>query len=129
MSFPHAPTGVVRLVLRLEGFAVVAVATWLYAKTGQSWLLYAALFFVPDVTFAAYLMNRQIGAIAYNIAHSYAVSLPVAAFGFALDNSYVLAIGLIATAHIGFDRALGYGLKYASGFKDTHLGQLPSTKS
>ncbi|MDU3890869.1 MAG: DUF4260 family protein [Serratia liquefaciens] len=31
---------------------------------------------------------------------------------------------LIWGAHIGFDRALGYGLKYASGFADTHLGGL-----
>jgi hypothetical protein len=29
---------------------------------------------------------------------------------------------LIWTAHIGFDRALGIGLKYPTGFGDTHLG-------
>jgi hypothetical protein len=28
---------------------------------------------------------------------------------------------LIWTAHIGFDRMLGYGLKYPTRFKDTHL--------
>ncbi|MCS4316879.1 hypothetical protein M2407_001178 [Serratia sp. BIGb0234] len=35
-----------------------------------------------------------------------------------------LMAALIWGAHIGFDRALGYGLKYASGFADTHLGGL-----
>jgi hypothetical protein len=31
---------------------------------------------------------------------------------------------LIWCAHIGFDRTLGYGLKYAEGFGYTHLGRL-----
>ncbi len=30
---------------------------------------------------------------------------------------------LVWIAHIGFDRALGFGLKYASRFGDTHLGR------
>jgi hypothetical protein len=35
-----------------------------------------------------------------------------------------VAIALIWLAHVGFDRALGYGLKYATGFADTHLGRI-----
>lgn len=30
--------------------------------------------------------------------------------------------GIIWTAHIGFDRMMGYGLKYSAGFGFTHLG-------
>ena len=30
-------------------------------------------------------------------------------------------LGLIWLTHIGVDRAIGYGLKYPTGFKDTHL--------
>jgi hypothetical protein len=33
----------------------------------------------------------------------------------------LLAVALIWIAHIGFDRLLGYGLKYISDFKHTHL--------
>ncbi len=33
-------------------------------------------------------------------------------------------IALIWLTHIGVDRALGYGLRYPSGFKDTHLQRL-----
>jgi hypothetical protein len=33
-------------------------------------------------------------------------------------------IALIWLAHVGFDRALGYGLKYATAFGDTHLGRI-----
>ncbi|MDD9911252.1 MAG: DUF4260 family protein, partial [Ahrensia sp.] len=35
-----------------------------------------------------------------------------------------LAIALIWAAHISGDRALGYGLKYESNFKHTHLGKI-----
>ena len=37
------------------------------------------------------------------------------------DWPVVVAIGLVWLAHIGFDRVLGYGLKYPEGFKETHL--------
>jgi hypothetical protein len=30
----------------------------------------------------------------------------------------------IWVAHIGFDRMLGYGLKYPTAFSDTHLGRI-----
>jgi hypothetical protein len=30
-------------------------------------------------------------------------------------------------AHIGIDRALGYGLKYSTGFGFTHLGRIGKT--
>jgi hypothetical protein len=33
-------------------------------------------------------------------------------------------IALIWAAHIGFDRLVGYGLKYGTGFKETHLGRV-----
>lgn len=34
------------------------------------------------------------------------------------------AVGALWLAHIGFDRALGFGLKEVSGFQDTHLGRI-----
>ena len=37
------------------------------------------------------------------------------------DSSTATQIALIWLAHIGVDRLLGYGLKYPTGFKDTHL--------
>jgi uncharacterized protein DUF4260 len=49
--------------------------------------------------------------------------LPVAlaAAGVVADADALVAVSLIWIAHVGADRALGYGLKYPSGFKDTHL--------
>ena len=36
----------------------------------------------------------------------------------------LLSIAMIWLAHIGVDRALGYGLKYSEGFGFTHLGRI-----
>jgi hypothetical protein len=50
------------------------------------------------------------------------VTLLTLGFGFATP--LTLSIAMIWLAHIGFDRALGYGLKYAAGFTFTHLGRI-----
>ena len=114
--------GSVRLWLRLEGLAVLVLAVYLYARGGHSWVVFAALFFVPDISFAAYLAGPRIGAALYNVAHSYVGPLLVAVALLATGSTLMWA--LIWGAHIGFDRALGYGLKYPTGFRDTHLGQI-----
>jgi hypothetical protein len=50
--------------------------------------------------------------------------------GFAFGSPLVLSIAMIWLAHIGIDRALGYGLKYATGFGFTHLGRIgPAAKA
>ena len=121
--FP-APVGVPRILLRLEGLAVLAAATVAYAASGQPWWLFAVLFFVPDVAMAAYLAGPRIGAVAYNAAHSYIGPVALGLAGYLSGRTPIAALALIWVAHIGFDRALGYGLKYASAFGDTHLGRI-----
>ena len=111
----------VRLWLRLEGLMALLLATNLYAHEKRSWLVFAVLFVAPDVSFAGYIAGPRIGAALYNVAHSYVgplllATLPSAGTG--------LTLALVWGAHIGFDRALGYGLKYPSGFCDTHLGAI-----
>jgi hypothetical protein len=114
----------VRTVLRLEGLAVFAVAMAAYAQFGDGWGLFALLFLLPDLSFLAYLAGPRAGAAAYNAAHSYAGALGLLAAGVLGAMPLVLAVALVWCAHIGFDRALGYGLKYAAGFSETHLGRL-----
>jgi hypothetical protein len=106
-------------LLRIEGLALFALATVGFAFTGQSWWLYAALFFVPDVSFAAYMAGPKAGAWAYNALHSTIGPAILAGIGLVLNSSIFLGIAAIWAAHIGFDRMLGYGLKYASAFNDT----------
>jgi hypothetical protein len=117
-------SGGVRAVLRLEGAAIFATAIALYGHAGFSWLALVVLFLTPDLSMLAYLVGPRAGALAYNLVHTYALALPVGLLGFAFGWPAASALALILIAHIGFDRVLGYGLKYASGFGDTHLGRI-----
>ena len=117
-------TGGLRTLLRLEGLTLFAGMTLLYAVWGGSWSVYALLFLVPDVSFAAYLAGPRTGAIIYNAAHSYMAPMALMTTGFATDSPLTLSVALIWLAHIGIDRALGYGLKYSAGFGFTHLGRI-----
>ena len=113
-----------RTLLRLEGLTLLAGMTLLYAVWGGSWWLYALLFLVPDLSFAAYLAGPRVGAIGYNAAHSYLAPMTLMISGFGMEAPLLLSIAMIWLAHIGFDRALGYGLKYSAGFGFTHLGRI-----
>jgi hypothetical protein len=119
-----AVSGGVRTLLRLEGFALFAGMTLLYGVWDGSWWIYGILFFVPDVSFAAYLAGPRFGAMIYNAAHSYLAPMAMMTLGFATTEPLILSIAMIWLAHIGFDRMLGYGLKYAAGFAFTHMGRI-----
>ena len=113
-----------RLLLRLEGLALFVLATAAFAYLDLSWWLYAAFFFLPDLSFAAYTAGPRIGAVIYNALHSTLGPAILAGGGLVLNAPFVVGLAAIWAAHIGFDRMLGYGLKYASGFNDTHLGRI-----
>jgi Domain of unknown function (DUF4260) len=116
--------GNVRIVLRLEGLCVLIAASIAYSKFGLGWGTFALFFLVPDVSFLGYLAGSKVGAIIYNAAHSYIGAVACLVAGFTLPSPVLLSAGIIWCAHIGFDRALGYGLKYSEGFGFTHLGRI-----
>ena len=116
--------GSVRLVLRLEGLCVLIAASIAYSKFGFGWGTFALFFLVPDISFLGYLVGSKVGAISYNAAHSYIGAVTCVIAGFTLPAPTLLCAGIIWCAHIGFDRALGYGLKYSEGFSFTHLGRI-----
>ena len=115
-------TGAVRLILRLEGLCVLIASAMAYAKFGLGWGTFALFFLTPDISFLGHLAGPRAGAIAYNTAHSYCGAIACLVAGFLLPSPSLLAAGMIWCAHIGFDRMLGYGLKYSAGFGFTHLG-------
>jgi hypothetical protein len=121
-------TGAVRMWLRLEGFAALAIALCCYWQQHASWVLFAILFLAPDLSMLGYLAGARIGARAYNIAHSYILPLLLAIFAILEGHGTVLPYALIWIAHIGLDRMLGYGLKYHSAFGHTHLGWIGKQK-
>ena len=125
-------SGGIRALLRLEGLALLAAGLALYARLDGDWMLFAKLFLLPDLSFAAYLFGPRAGAFAYNTMHSTLGALALGAFGYLTGEPTALLVALVWLCHIGLDRALGYGLKYASAFGDTHLSRAaphPSTSS
>lgn len=110
-----------RFLLRIEGAAVLVVALLLYRELGASWLTFAVLFLLPDISILAYLGGARSGGIVYNAVHTYLIPAGLYAIGFAAARPLAMALGLIWAAHIGFDRFLGFGLKYSVGFRETHL--------
>ncbi|RWX81636.1 DUF4260 family protein [Neorhizobium lilium] len=122
-------TGTPRTLLRLEGLLVLAGATIVYSRLEAGWWLFGILFFAPDVFMVGYLLGRKAGAVVYNFGHCYALPLAVAGIGVFWAIPQATAIGVIWAAHIGFDRALGYGLKYDDGFSSNHLGQAGQGRS
>jgi hypothetical protein len=124
-----ALAGAPRLVLRLEGAAALIAAAAAYGAWGSGWGLFAALFLVPDVSMLGYLAGPRVGAACYNAGHSYIGPALLGAAGLASGQPLAIAVALIWVAHIGFDRMLGYGLKYAAGFGHTHLGRVGKAKA
>lgn len=114
--------------LKLEGLGLFALFTGLYFLNHESWGLFLALFFVPDLSFIAYAANTKIGGLIYNILHHQGLFAIVALIGYLVDNTLLEQIGIIFLAHSAFDRMLGYGLKYPDNFKHTHLGWIGSPK-
>ena len=119
---PGSATGSVRWLLRVEGLVVFIAALFANSRWGLGWGTFALYFLVPDVSFLGYLAGSRVGAFTYNLAHSYLSAIICLMAGLLLPAPVFLATGIIWCAHIGFDRALGYGLKYSQGFSYTHLG-------
>ena len=109
------------LLLNLEGGALFALAILFYQRSHGSWGLFALTFLMPDLFMLGYLINEQIGAALYNLVHTVTAPGIVLAVGALASQPTATALALIWAAHIGFDRLLGFGLKYPTKFQDTHL--------
>ena len=110
------------VLLRLEGLALGALAVWGFALTGASWGLFAALALAPDLGMLGYLASPSAGAVAYNAVHTYLAPAVLVALAVPLGWAWGVPVALVWVAHIGVDRALGYGLKSPESFQRTHLG-------
>jgi Domain of unknown function (DUF4260) len=118
-----AVSGVPLALLRLEGATALGGAVVAYSALGGRWGLFALLCLLPDLSMLGYLAGRRVGAACYNAAHSYFGPALLAGFGMASNAHAALLVACVWAAHVGFDRLLGYGLKYGTSFGDTHLGR------
>jgi hypothetical protein len=105
------------------GFVFLA-CVYFYYYLHFNFLWFVIFLFSVDIFMLGYLLNPKIGAHIYNLGHSTIIPAILLVFGTAYTNNYLLAAGIIWLAHVGWDRAFGYGLKFRDGFKHTHLGDL-----
>jgi hypothetical protein len=115
-----------RSIIKAEEAAMAALALYVLSlhMLGLPVWAWCLLFFSPDLGMLGYLINTRFGALLYNVFHHKAVAIVIAAIGYWISMEWLIAAGILLFAHSSFDRMLGYGLKYSTGFKDTHLGSL-----
>jgi Domain of unknown function (DUF4260) len=114
------------LLLKAEEATLLIASLFAYHHLHASWLLFAILFLTPDLFMLGYLINPRIGSATYNLAHTLFLPIALALIAWSTQHELLTAIALIWIAHIALDRLLGYGLKYPTHFKDTHLQHIPS---
>jgi hypothetical protein len=114
----------VRTWLRLEGVAALIAGIAVFGRLGGDWPWLVPAILLVDVSIVGYLRGPRVGAIIYNLAHQWAVALALLGAGLALNLPILALVGAVVIAHVGMDRALGYGLKLPTDFRDTHLGPI-----
>ncbi|WP_158790291.1 DUF4260 domain-containing protein [Granulicella sp. L60] len=112
------------ILLRIEEAILLAAALFAYQHLHYSWLLFAILFLAPDLFMFGYLITPRLGATTYNLVHNLALPIALLIASYLQHWQNAPAIALIWIAHIALDRLLGYGLKYPTFFKDTHLQRI-----
>ena len=110
-----------RIMLHLDGAGIFIASIILYAQLDLAWWIYPLLLLVPDVFAVGYLAGQEVGAFVYNIGHLYIVPIALGIIALLSGWTFGIGIAIIWVGHIAMDRAVGYGMKYASDFKATHL--------
>lgn len=108
--------------LRIEALAFFIFIIWIASEYSLNGWFFALFFLTPDLSMIPYVFNPEIGALSYNIFHSYYTGIAIFLFGeLFFESKFVIFVGLLLLAHSTLDRAIGFGLKYSDRFKHTHL--------
>jgi hypothetical protein len=111
-------------LLKIEEIAQLLLAVLVFAHLPYAWWVLPATFLLPDLSMLGYLAGPRVGATSYNLLHHKALAIAVGVAGWALGHPVLMLAGTVLLFHSAFDRMLGYGLKYGTGFHDTHLGRV-----
>ena len=111
----------VRLILRTEGLPLFVAGAIAYGTIGGPWLAFVPLLLVPDISAIGYVRGTGLGSMTYNLAHNLVTAGALLGLGLWLNVAWLAIAGSVTLAHVGMDRLAGYGLKYPTTFKDTHL--------
>jgi hypothetical protein len=121
---PGMTRGAVRTWLRLEGLAAFGAGLALFGASGGNWLFIIPLLLLPDISAAGFVAGSRVGTFTYNLVHNWAPGLVILALAVPLASPGLELVAAILIAHVGMDRAAGYGLKLPNSFNDTHLGRM-----
>ncbi len=113
--------GSVRFWLRAEGAAAAAAGLAIYGALDGPWPLIIPLLLAPDFSMVGFLRSPRLGSLTYNLVHNWAIGLAALGVGWVIGSPPLVLGGAALVAHVGFDRLFGYGLKYPTRFRDTHL--------
>jgi hypothetical protein len=109
------------ILLRIEGALEFGLSLIFYQAIGASWWIFWAAFLWPDLFLLGYLVSARLGARLYNLVHTSIFPFALVGVSYCEQSNALMSFALIWLAHIGLDRALGFGLKYRTFFRDTHL--------
>jgi hypothetical protein len=124
LFWPRLTSGVLtrpKILLQIEGGLELVLSLIFYQYLHANWILFVVLLLVPDLAMLGYLGGIKIGTICYNLIHTFAGPFLLIGYAYLTELLWLLPYALIWTAHIGLDRMLGFGLKYPTEFRDTHL--------
>ncbi|GAB4411754.1 MAG: DUF4260 domain-containing protein [Microscillaceae bacterium] len=110
-----------KILLKSEELASLALSILLYAQLDWAWYWYLVWFLAPDLGMVGYAADPRVGAYLYNLSHHKGLAIGLGMAGFFLPNPHLLFSGLLLFGHAALDRLFGYGLKYTRGFQYTHL--------
>src|SRR5690606_14206311 len=111
-------------LVKLESVALFLLSVYLFTLLNFAWWWFPVCLLLPDLSMIGYLFGTKNGAIVYNFFHHQLLAILLYLIGIYLENEIIQFIGIILFAHSTVDRIFGYGLKYFSGFQDTHLGKI-----
>ncbi len=113
-----------KTLLKLEELMMFVLGIFMFGLLGYQWWWFLVLLLLPDIGMVGYLFGNKVGAISYNIFHHKGLAILLYFVGMYFSFPIVQLAGIILFSHASLDRALGYGLKYETGFKYTHLGEI-----
>jgi Domain of unknown function (DUF4260) len=115
-------------LIKLEEAAMFLLSIVLISRLPYAWYWWLVWIMAPDLSAIGYLGGNRVGAICYNVVHHKGVAILLYLTGLFMSHPALEYAGMILFGHSSMDRGMGYGLKYFSGFQDTHLGRIGKNK-
>jgi hypothetical protein len=110
--------------IKLEELGLFVLGIYLFNQLDYAWWWFLVLILMPDLSMIGYLFGNKTGALCYNLFHHRGIAIVLYLVGVYFHNNEIQLSGVILFTHSSMDRMFGYGLKYETGFKDTHLGEI-----